>query len=227
MLVYGRYAEVVAPLLVAFGIAALARLQPYRRLVWLPAGLALLTGAAALIQVTASYSEVASRWNVSALPFATMQLGPAVVIGAAVVAGAGAAFLLLASGRGAAALGLAALCLFAAVTAYSLWNPVRSSERTVYPGGWTSPQSAVEAAGGGRIAYDLDDYDTTGLYVYQWFLPNSRITLFHGHREAPAAPLVMAGGSYGREHPGSGAVAIWKAPGLDQTLWRLPDRQAQ
>jgi hypothetical protein len=227
MLIYGRYAEVVAPLLVAFGIAALARLQPFRRFVWLPAGLALLTGAAALIQVSASYSEVAGRWNVSALPFVTMQLGPAVLIGAAVVAGAGAALLLLASGRGATALGLAALGLFAAVTAYSLWNPVRSSERTVYPGGWTSPQSAAEAAGGGRIAYDLDDYDTTGLYVYQWFLPNSRIALFHGDKEPPTAPLVIAGAGYGRQHPGSGAVAIWKAPGLDQSLWRLPDRQAQ
>ena len=226
MLIYGRYAEIVSPVLVAFGIAALARLLPARCLAWPLVLFAALTVAGALIQATTSYPEIAGRWNISALPFTTMQLGPAVLIGAAFVAAVGAAVLWLASGRGPAALGAVALGLLLAVTAYSLWNPVRSSERTVYPSRWSDPQATAEA-GSERIAYDLDDYETIGLYVFQWFLPNSRIVLFHGDSEPPPTQLVIAGKDYGHEHPRSGAVEFWTAPGRDQSLWRLPDRQAQ
>jgi len=227
MLIYGRYVEVVSPALIAFGIAALARrLQPGRRLAWLPASFAILTVAAALIQALSSYDEIPGRWNVSALPFVTMHLGPAVLIGGAVVAAAGAAALWIASDRSSRTLGIAALGLFLAVTVYSLWNPVRSSNRTVYGDGWTSPQAAAEAAGGGPIAYDLEDYDTIGLYAYQWFLPDTPILLFHGDREAPPSRLVIAGRDYGSEGPGGGAVEVWSAAGRDQALWRLRDRQA-
>lgn len=229
MLIYGRYAEIVAPALVAFGIATLARLRPTLRLAWPLAGVAVLTGAATLIQATTSYPEIAGRWNISALPFVTMQVGPAVLIGAAVVACAGATVLWLASDRSTTALGVAALGLFVAVIAYGAWNPVRSSERTIYPSDWSSPQAAAGAAGVGseQIAYDLDDYETIGLYVFQWFLPDQRIVLFHGDREVPPAPLVIAGRDFGRQHPGTGAEAIWSPGGRDQLLWRLRDRQAQ
>lgn len=227
MLIYGRYVEVVSPALVAFGIAALAARRHARRLAWPLVGFAVLTGAVMLIRATASDPETPSRWNVSALPFLTMRLGAAVLLGAAVVAVAGAVLMRLASGRGTRALGLAALGLFVAIVVYSTWNPVRSSQRGVYPSGWSSPQQPVEAAGGGPIAYDLDHYETTGLYAFQWFLPSSRIVFFHGDREAPGAPLVMSGRGYGREHPGSHAVAIWGAAGRDQALWRPRDRQAR
>lgn len=226
MLIYGRYAEIAAPPLIAFGIAALARSRSGLRLARPLIGFVVLTGAVALIRATASVPEPASRWNVSALPFVTMELGPAVLIGAAVVAAGGALFLRLASRRGPRALGIVALALFAVVAAYGVWNPVRSFQRSVYPSGWTSPQSATEAAGGGPIAYDLDHYETTGFYTVQWFLPDSRIVLFHGDTEAAPAPLVLSDEAYGSEHPGSGAVEIWANAGRDESLWRLRSRQS-
>ncbi|HVD86881.1 MAG TPA: hypothetical protein VNB59_05680 [Solirubrobacterales bacterium] len=243
MLIYGRYTEVVAPALVAFGIVALARAPAWwsfasesgtklnhtaaRRAAWPLVGFVLLTGFVVLIRATASDPDAANRWNISALPFVTIQLGPGVLIGAALVAAGGAWLLLRASALGTRALGSVAVALFLAVVAYGAWNPVRSSERAVYPAGWTSPQSSAEAAEARRIAYDLDSYDTIGLYVFQWFLPNSRVSLFHGDREAPPARFVISNAGYGRQHPGSGAREIWSATGRDQVLWRLADRQAE
>ena len=237
-LIYGRYAEVVAPALVAFGLAALAgvrlsfssnRDEKLSR-TWVISplvGFGLLTAVVVLIRATASDSDAANRWNISALPFVTVQLGPAILIGAALVAAAGAWLLLRASSLGTRTLGLAALLLFLPVVAYGAWNPVRSSERAVYPSGWTSPQGPAEEAGAKEIAYDLDHYDTIGLYVFQWFLPDSRISLFHGNREAPPGRFVLSGGGYAQRHPGTGAREIWSAAGRDQVLWRLSGRQAQ
>lgn len=227
MLIYGRYAEIVSPALIAFGIAALTRARVRSRIAWPLVGFAVLTGAVVLIRATASDPDPANRWNISALPFVTMQLGPAVLIGAALVAVVGASVLRLASERGLRTLGVAALALLFAVVAYGAWNPVRSSQRAVYPSGWTSPQAAAEAAGGGAIAYDLDHYDTIGLYVFQWFLPDSRILIFHGDRETPPARLVISGRDYGREHPTGDPIEVWSAAGRDQSLWRLRHRQAR
>lgn len=222
MLIYGRYAEIVAPALIAFGITALLRARRAQRLAWPLLGFALLTGAVALIRATASDPDAANRWNVSALPFVTVQLGPGILVAAALVAGAGAWLLWRAAPMGARTLGSVALGLFLAVVAYGAWNPVRSSQRAVYPPGWSSPQAAAEAAGGGTIAYDLDNYDTIGLYAYQWSLPNSRIVLFHGDRRPSPARLVMSGESWAQDHPDTRAEEIWSASGRDQALWRLP-----
>ncbi|HEY3552854.1 MAG TPA: hypothetical protein VGK66_04120 [Solirubrobacterales bacterium] len=227
MLIYGRYAEIVAPALIAFGVAALARARVPRAVVWPLAGFAVLTAAVVLIRVTASDPDPANRWNISALPFVTMQLGAGVLIGAVVVALIGAALLRLTASRSMATLGLAAVALFGAVVLYGAWNPVRSSERAVYASGWSSPQAAADADGGETIAYDLDAYEPIGLYAFQWFLPHSRIVLFHGAREAPPARLVIAGRDFGHDHPGTGAVEVWSDGDRDQSLWRLRDRQAQ
>jgi len=228
MLIYGRYAEIVSPALIAFGIAALARTRAWRRVPWGPlAGFAVLTAAVVIIRATASDPDPANRWNISALPFVTMQLGPAVLIGAAVVALVGAFVLRMAAERGTRTLGVAVLALLCAVVAYGAWNPVRSSQRSIYPSGWTNPGMAAEAAGGGPIAYDLDRYETIGLYVFQWYLPDSRILLFHASEHSPPARLVISDRSYGREYPANDPVEIWSAAGRDQSLWRLRGRQAR
>jgi hypothetical protein len=222
MLIYGRYTEIVAPALIAFGITALLRARDAQRRAWPLLGFVLLTGAVALIRATASDPDAANRWNVSALPFVTVDLGPGILVAAALVAGAGAWLLWRAAPMGPQRLSSVAIGLFLAVILYGAWNPVRSSQRAVYPPGWSSPQAAAESAGGGRIAYDLDHYDTIGLYAYQWFLPNTRIVLFHGDREHPPARLVMSGESWTQDHPGTRAKEIWSASGRDQDLWRLP-----
>jgi hypothetical protein len=221
MLIYGRYTEVVAPALVAFGFVALGRVWAGRRLLAPLLGFGALTAAVVLIRVTASDPDAPNRWNISALPFVTVQLGAGVLIGAALVAGAGTYLLLRASSHGTRALGAVAIGLFLAVVAYGAWNPVRSSQRAVYPAGWESPQAAVEAAGGGPVAYDLDHYDTIGLYAVQWFLPDNQVSLFEGSREAPGSKLVLSDRDWAQEHPAVPAKLLWSDPGRDQSLWRL------
>jgi hypothetical protein len=222
MLIYGRYSEVVAPALVGFGLAALVGAwSSWRRVAWPLAGFGALTAIVVLIRVTASDPDAPNRWNISALPFVTVQLGAGVLIGAALVAAVGACLLLRASALGTRAYGAIAIALFLAVVAYGAWNPVRSSQRAVYPAGWESPQAAVEDAGGKTVAYDLDHYDTIGLYAVQWFLPDSKILLFEGEREAPPAQLVISDGKWAQEHRAVPAKLLWSDPGRDQSLWRL------
>ena len=233
MLIYGRYAEVVAPALIAFGLAALPAVwlsfgsdrdpklnHTLRRLAWPLAGFGVLTALVVAIRATASDPDAANRWNVSALPFITVELGPAILIGAALVALGGAWALARATSSGPKVMGAAAVALFLAVAAYGAWNPVRSSERAVYPAGWTSPQSAAEDAGAKTIAYDMDSYDTIGLYSPQWFLPNTEVTLFEASREEPDSRFVLAGEDWPRRQ-GVRATPLWAAAGRDQVLWRV------
>ena len=224
MLIYGRYAEVVAPALIAFGLAALPQVVR-RRPAWPLLGFGALTALVVTIRATAEDPDAANRWNISALPFVTVQLGPAILIGAAIVALAGALLLLLGARRGPVLPGIVAVALFAPVVAYGAWNPVRISQRAVYPAGWTSPQEPAEDAGATTIAYDLDDYDTIGLYSLQWFLPNTKVTLFHGNRERPDSRFVLAGEDWARRH-GVEAAPLWEAAGRDQVLWRVSRRGA-
>ncbi|MGN6217171.1 MAG: hypothetical protein ACTHN7_09490 [Solirubrobacterales bacterium] len=231
MLIYGRYTEIVAPALIAFGLVGLKRVwlstrsdrdgklnhTSVRRLAWPLLGFGALTAVVAGIRATASDPEAPNRWNISALPFITVQLGPAILIGAALVALAGASLLWRARARGNNVLGGAAVCLFVAVVAYGVWNPVRSSQRAVYPPGWESPRAAVEGAGAKTIAYDLDHYDTIGLYTVQWFMPKTMLTLFHGNRQPPPSRFVISGEAWGHRHPD--ARALWRAVGRDEVLW--------
>jgi hypothetical protein len=113
------------------------------------------------------------------------------------------------------------------VVAYGAWNPVRSSQRAVYPPGWSSPQPAAEAAGAGPIAYDLDHYDTIGLYTVQWFLPESHLLLFHGDREPSPSRFVLSAASWRRDHPETEATSLWRAKGRDEVLWRLSKLHAR
>lgn len=232
MLVYGRYTEVVAPALIAFGLAALGRVwlsfgvdsatklnRTLRRLAWPLVGFGLLTAIVVVIRATASDPDPPNRWNISALPFVTVQLGPAILVGAAVVALVGAYLLLRASDLGPRVLGPVALALFLPVIAYGAWNPVRSSQRAVYPAGWQSPREFVDDAE--TVAYDLDNYDTIGLYAVQWFLPDSQVVLFEGGKEAPPSDLVIGDGAWGEEHPAGRPRLLWTDNGRDQALWRL------
>jgi len=235
MLIYGRYIEVVAPALIAFGLAALAKVrrtfvpdseQKVRRTfggslgsAWGLGGFVALTAVVVLIRATGSEPDAPNRWNISALPFVTVDLGPAILIGAALVALFGAFLLVQAAHVGSRILSLVAIFLFLPVIAYGAWNPVRSSQRAVYPSGWESPEAAVDDEP--KVAYDLEHYDTIGLYAVQWFIPDSRVVLFEGDGEAPPSNLVLGDGSWGEEHPAGRPRLVWTDNGRDQALWRL------
>lgn len=217
MLIYGRYTEIVAPALIAFGLAALPRVRGW---IWPLAGFGALTALVLVIRATASDPDAANRWNISALPFITVQLGPGILLGAALVAAVGAGLLLWSRGHRRLAPALVAIALFVPVTAYGAWNPVRSSQRAVYPAGWESPEAVVAGTDAKTIAYDLDHYDTIGLYTIQWFLPKTELTLFHGNRQPPSSRLVLSGEAWADRHPR--AEALWSWPGRDQVLWEAP-----
>jgi hypothetical protein len=221
MLIYGRYTEIVAPPLVAIGIAVISR-GPLLRSVRTPLlGFAILTGVVVLIRATSSDPDPANRWNISALPFITVQLGPAILIGAAAVAVIGALLLRACAERAPGLLGGLAVALFLAVVAYGVWNPVRSSQRAVYPGGWTSPREVAESESIGHVSYDLAHYDVIGLYVNQWFLPDTEVELFNGNRQPPGARYVISGSSWNREHPRTPGRPLWGEAGKNQVLWKL------
>jgi hypothetical protein len=223
MLIYGRYAEIVAPPLVALGLALVSQrgfagTVRFRTFLLALAG---LTGLVVLVRVTAANPGAASRWNVASLPFLTFGLGPAVLIGAAVVAGAGAWVLWTLRQRGwtGGRLALVVVGLFLPVVGYSVWNPVISGQRSVYPSGWTSPEPVARRLGIRTAAYDLAHYDVIGLYATQWFLPHTRLELFDSRRGPPPSRYVLSGEQWGAQHPG--AVALWRDRGRNQVLWRL------
>jgi hypothetical protein len=222
MLIYGRYVEIVTPLLIALGLAMLAGQRIAPRLFRPLLALALLSAVIVLIRATSADPGIPNRWNVAGLPFVTAQLGPAILIGAAFVAGAGAWLLGRVSVRGPRRLGAVALALFLPVVLYGAWNPVLRSQRDFYPSGWKSPEPVTEAYHIRSVGYDLDHYDTIGLYAFQWFLPHTSVRLFHGGRQPPPSQYFLSGHSWPREHPGKGAAALWSARGqVDQVLWRL------
>jgi hypothetical protein len=222
MLVYGRYVEIVAPPLIAFGLAAISRTAlPPKLLRSLAAALVLLTAATVLISVTSDDPGTPNRWNIAALPFVTAQLGPAILIGAASVAAAGGWLLARAAGRQPKVVCAAALALFIPVLAYGVWNPVVKSEGDVYVGDWTSPEPVADAYDIRSVAYDLDHEDVIGLYAIQWFLPDTAVTLFSGRRRPPPSRYFISVGDWPTRHPRAGAVELWRFEGRDQVLWRL------
>jgi hypothetical protein len=223
MLIYGRYTEVIAPPLIAIGIVVLGRTRLPQGLARPALGFALLTGVVVLIRATAGDPDAANRWNISALPFVTVQLGPAILVGAAVVSAAGAWLLIRSAKIGSVALGGVAVALFLAVAAYGAWNPVRSSQHAVYPDGWSSPQPVAEDNAIRQLAYDLDHYDTIGLYVPQWFLPQTSISLVKGGENARSRYLLTARAAPPRA---SGPTTrLWIDSGRDQAIWRVRDPQ--
>lgn len=220
MLIYGRYTEIGAPALIAFGLVALSAVRS--RLTLALFGFAALTALVVVIRATASDPDAPNRWNISALPFITVQLQAWVLVGAALVAAAGATLLLRARGHRRLAPALVAVALFLPITAYGAWNPVRSSQLAVYPAGWESPEAVADRVDAKTIAYDLDHYDTIGLYTIQWFLPKTELTLFHGHRQPARSRFVLSGEDWAARHPG--AKEIWAWPGRNQVLWQADGR---
>lgn len=220
MLIYGRYVEVVAPPLVAFGLVFISRVRTYAG-IWVGfIGFAVLTAAVIAFRAGSGPLHAANRWNVASLPFVTVQLGPAILGGAATVAAVGAWLLSRTCARRPGTAWVVALALFLPIVGYSIWNPVLQSEKAFYPSGWTSPGPLVSALGITKLSYDADHY-VGGLYSIQWFLPHTSVVLFHGNRQKPPSRYLLANQAWGRGHPATLAVPLWRSKGSDVVLWRL------
>ena len=216
MLIYGRYAEVTMPPLLALALAALARglaRRKVRSAFTITAAL-VLAGTVAVAALRAGVHPIgqANRWNIASLPFLTFDLQPAVLVAAGLVAlgalAVGAAVIL----RRPDALAPLALVAFLVVAAVAERNPVLTSQSSVYGAGWTSPESAVHD---GPIGYDLAAYDVYGLYAYQWFLPHDAFVPFRGR--APATRYVIAA----RDTKRRGWTMVWSDPDRDQAIFRV------
>jgi hypothetical protein len=219
-LIYGRYFDPAVPALVAVSLARLMTLQRRPRLRWLLAGLAILTLAVAALRAGSSASG-AQRQHVASLPFITGDLEPWVLVGAGAVACAALGLFGFLLRTRPAALAPVTLGLFALIGAYSESDAVLVRQRSFYPAGWTSPRDAAEENHVRQVAYDRDRQDDTGIWVYQWFMPRTRVLVFWSSREQPPARYIISSKGWQRDHPGQSATALWLDPNRDQALWRL------
>jgi hypothetical protein len=219
MFIYGRYAEVVVPPLLALALARLGAMGRYPSLRAVTLTLAGASVAVDALRAGLNPPRGSNRWNVASLPFPTFGLGITTLVGAAIVAVAatltGAALVR----RAPALLAPAVLVAFLPTTAIVERNPAFSGERDVYRNGWTSP--AVAATDTRVVAYDMDQYDIFGLYAYQWFTPHSRFVLFSGSAGAPPARYVISSHEWGRRHQQLRARELWADPNRDQALFRV------
>jgi hypothetical protein len=222
MLIYGRYVEVAAPPLVALGLALLARAGTLWGTRAAFAAFGAATATVILFRATSRIPQDVNRWNVSSLPFVTAHLGPAILLGAALVATAGAWLLRHVAQRRPAASWVLVLCLSLPIVGYGSWNPVLKAQRSTYPAGWSSPGLVADALHIRVLGYDRDHY-VGGLYTVQWFLPSTSVVLFHAGREQPPSQYVLASHAWPLQHPTPRGVAIWTNAGHDEVIWRLGD----
>jgi hypothetical protein len=221
MLIYGRYVEIVTPPLVAIGLWLVATRKDPRRAVAPLVAIGVFTVAVAAIRALHVDPGEASRWNVSALPFVTGELGPGILIGAGVLAALGAWGLLRATEVRAWGPPALAAAMFLAIVAYGAWNPVVTSQRGAYPAGWTSPEPVAAEHEITSLSYDLPDYDALGLYATQWFLPDTEMRLLHAGDGPPFTRYVLASHSWPHQHPDTRAKLVWDDVGRDQAIYRL------
>jgi hypothetical protein len=219
MLIYGRYVEVVVPPLLAIALAKLSAERLRGRLGVLLAVMTVATAVVVALRLGVHPPRAPNRWNVASLPFFTLSLGPASVLGAGAVATAATAALAVLVRRVPRTLAPVLLALFIPTTAVGEHNPVLSGQRSVYPNAWISPERSV--AGARKIAYDLDHYDVFGRYAYQWFLPHSRLVLFSSTKGSPPAEYVITSHAWPARDRRLRAERVWDDPGRDQAIFRV------
>jgi hypothetical protein len=216
-IVYGRYVEPVVPPLLALGTVALVARPGRRTIALVLAAIAVLTVTVAAVRAGLDFpGEHANRWSVASLPFVTGELTPPVIIGAGVVASAGACVLFVATRWDGRAVVVGLLTMFTLVAAFTEVRLVLRGDDAVYPSGWTSPEDAIGTAEG-TVAFDTADFDRIAVKVYQWFLPHRHLEEFDSTREGPPVRLFFSGPEAPRAEPR--AAAVWRDPGRPQVLW--------
>jgi hypothetical protein len=211
MLVYGRYTEIVVPPLLALALARLAAGTPYAVGPVVAAVVATTVGTV-LLRTTVDPSGPTNRWNIASLPAPARDLAPAVVLAAGLVAAVSAGLVALVRRRTWLVAPLV-LLLFLPTTAVAERNPVLTAQSSFYPSSWRSPTDAL--AGVRAAAFDTDSRGS--VYVYQWFAPHTRLTLFSGN-ERPKSRFVFAGRAWGAAHR---ATLLWYDRVRGAALYRL------
>jgi hypothetical protein len=115
----------------------------------------------------------------------------------------------------------ALIVLFLPTTAYVLRHEVVSGQRATYPPGWTSPGRAAQHAGASVLAYDQDHEDLFAMYMYQWFLPETRVELTSARTPLPSVPYVLSSRDWGAAHRNRRPRELWRDSIRDQALWKV------
>jgi hypothetical protein len=213
--VYGRYVEPAVPPLIAVAVARLATPRRLPRLAPIIGALLVLTTGVAVLRTTIHPGGHARRFQIASLPFATGNLTPSLLVGAGIVASAAAIGLYHLARRRPASLAPAALVAFLLVAVYTEWDVV-DVQRSFYPAHWTAPTRVADEHAIGLMAYDVDTLDRRGIWVYQWFLPHTRVVLFHSSDEPPPTRYFISAKHLRGQ---ASAVRLWSDSFRDQALW--------
>jgi hypothetical protein len=220
-LVYGRYVEVVSPVVLALGLVRLSDVWPARRIAAAGGVLLALTAVVAALRHGLDLHEGATWANVAALPWRLGDIAPSAIVGAGLVAVACLVLLVAVRRRWAWAAGPLLILMLLGPTVLSE-RELRRTSRDNYTVGWTGPEDALDGRAT-RVGYDIDRSrdEFIGGLKYSWFLTGPVLVKFHGRSAAPPSRYVISSAAWARTHPAYPATALWRDPARDQTLWRL------
>ena len=223
-MIYGRYAEIAAPPLIA---VALSRLMARRPSLAPGAVVAVLLGLSAVVAVMRLGLDVGGAVNtiaVGSFPFRTGDLGPWRLLAAGAVAAAVAWLVLSVLQRAPARAPLVVIAVFAFVTASAV-QPLLNRSRVVYPAGWTSIGDVAARVGLSEVAYDEDgdltDRERDGGLIYPWFLRDAVLVRFSACHEPPPTRYLVSTADWPARHPARPVRVVWTDPARDRTLWAL------
>jgi hypothetical protein len=219
MLIYGRYVEVVAPPLVALGLAALLKLPGGTRVAPLVGAVLALTAVVAGLRHGLDTTGAPSFWNVQSLPLRAQLLGAPSLVAAGVAVAVVIWALVAIARREPKALVPLVVVLFVPTTALAERSLLERS-RAVYPNHWQSIGAAVDDTGARTVGYDGAHTDFDGQFIYRWFVTGAVLTRFERGQPSPSRYVISAG-SWPREHPQTLAAPLWRDPARDQVLFRL------
>ena len=221
-LVYGRYNEAFAAVLLAAGLAGLLRASARRRVAGLLGAAALLVALGAIVRVGHGAGPLDGPYSpvtvLGVMPFVRGDGMPVIAVSmAAALLVAGMAILAARAPRAAAA---ALVALFALAALDVSDRHVRTFAET-RNAGFPLRALADDLAGLGPISYDRSDSvdqaaDDFALFAYQWWFDANPLAFYRADAgERPPTGLVMADAP----PPGAGARSV---AGADPALWVLP-----
>ena len=224
-IVYGRYIEIFAPILMAMGIVRAAQ-APWSR-VMLTLGVAFASATAAMAVFTAYSNGLVGtspvNWlTVLALPSLAQPQNRIVPLTALLASALGAAvvlFMLRRRPQYAVAILAGAMLISAVVVRVQIISP---RDQNIYGNASGDLRSVAGLVEADLVAYDMAYYRPIGLYSFQWQLDRARLVLFDSRSDAiPATQWVFAGADW-PQGTKLGATRMWLQEEAGQALWKMP-----